>query len=160
MQCTETGSVQRLGHLAVYRDWATWQCTETGPPGSVQRLGHLAVYRDWATWQCTETGSVQRLGHLAVGRAGEEEDVQESGVGEATQSTDALQRQLLQVSVHAHVVSVQCRVPVYGEEFHAAPGIPLLGGLPRKPVGAQHQLRHLPEVVHCTHGERGRQCCE
>ena len=102
----------------------------------------------------------QRLGHLAVDRAGEEEDVQESGIGEATQSTDALQRQLLQVSVHAHVVSVQCRVPVYGEELHAAPGIPLLGGLPRKPVGAQHQLRHLPKVVHCTHGERGRQCCE
>ena len=30
-QCTVTGSVQRLGHLAVYR---YWQSTETGLPGS------------------------------------------------------------------------------------------------------------------------------
>lgn len=52
-------------------------------------------------------GGKEKLeGDLAVDRTSEEEDVQECGVGEAPQSTNALQRQPLQLRVYFHTVSM------------------------------------------------------
>ena len=91
--------------------------------------------------------------HLEVDRTGEEEDVKESGVGEVPEATDALERESLKLGVHSEAVPMQGSVPVDRKELHTTSGVPLLCCLACEPVGPQHQLGDLSEVIHCI-GER------
>ena len=52
----------------------------------------------------------ERRRNLEVDRASEEEDVQECGVGEVSESLDALQRDTAQLFVHSLTVPMQCSV--------------------------------------------------
>ena len=72
----------------------------------------------------------ERERDLEVHGAGEEEDVQQSGVCESSESTDALERKVLQLFVYSETVTVQGSVPVDREELHPAPCVPLSRSLP------------------------------
>ena len=70
-------------------------------------------------------------GDLAVDRTSEEEDVQECGVGEAPQSTNALQRQPLQLRVLLpHCLHVELYASGTGRNSTRPPVSPSWGACP------------------------------
>lgn len=86
--------------------------------------------------------------YLAVDGTGEEQYVQEGGVSELPQSADAPEGERLKVLVHTEAVAMESHVPVDRQELHSSSIVSLHRSLGSKSVGAEHQLRHLTEVVH------------